>query len=142
MMPPFITGKNGNVVATRDMVWYGIWCYALRFLIPLVSLVAAHALAIREISVNCSDGPDCAAQVSAVTDVNMTFLTGHILLVSLSFVSRTDHLWRLKPGRSWPILLAGSALLAAQALYLLLSLAVRGASVPTLTWIIYRGATG
>ena len=131
------TEKNGNVVATRDMVWYGTWCYALRFLIPMVSLLAAHSLALEEITARC-EGQDCRGQVSAVTDVNMTFLTAHILLVSLSFVSRTDHLWNLKPRRSWPLLVAGSALMAAQLLYLLISLWVAGGAVPALMWIIYR----
>jgi hypothetical protein len=71
----------------------------------------------------------------------MTALTAHILLVSLSFVSRTDHLWNLKPRKSWPILVAGSAILGAQALFLLVSLAVSEVSVPALAWIIYVSAT-
>ena len=132
------------MVATWDMVWYGIWCYALRFLIPMVCLVVAHSLALHQIAASCHTPADpfaCRRQVGAVSDVNMTFLTGHLLLVSLSFVSRTDHLWNLKPRRSWPILVAGSAILAAQVLYLLLSLAMSGATVPALAWITYSSAT-
>jgi hypothetical protein len=129
------------------MVWYGIWCYALRFLIPLVSLLVAHSLALQQIRAMCVEegsgggAAACRAHLSALTRLNMTALTAHILLVSLSFVSRTDHLWNLKPRKSWPILVAGSAILGAQALFLLVSLAVSEVSVPALAWIIYVSAT-
>jgi hypothetical protein len=125
------------------MVWYGIWCYALRFLIPLAALLAAHSLALQELALTCAQNAEerhsCLGLLAIVTDINMTFVTAHILLVSLSFVSRTDHLWNLKPRRSWPLLVAGTAILAVQALYLLIRLLVNGdAPVPPVVWIIYR----
>lgn len=72
-------------------------------------------------------------------DVNLTFISILLVLISLSFVSRTDQIWRLKPRRSWQILAAGAVIAAVQCLYLGLRLALvaGGGCISPLTWMFY-----
>ena len=73
-----------------------------------------------------------------LSDVNTTFITVHLLLISCSFVSRTDQIWKLKPRKSWQIILTGTVILTAQVVHMIVRLVTSGAKYISLfTWILY-----
>eukprot|EP00088_Acartia_fossae_P036602 TRINITY_DN3780_c0_g1_i10.p1 TRINITY_DN3780_c0_g1~~TRINITY_DN3780_c0_g1_i10.p1 ORF type:complete len:1258 (-),score=324.01 TRINITY_DN3780_c0_g1_i10:602-4375(-) len=136
------TGKNNELKISREILCYSIWCYSGRFVIPLLSALTAHMITVSNILPTCSStaaaSSHCSIAFSVLQDVNCTFITLLIILISLTFVSRTDQIWKLKPRKSWHILCAGLAITLAQFVYLMMKLAVYGAAhISVLTWILY-----
>jgi len=130
------TGKNGEISLTREILWYAVWCYASRFITPLLFTLAAHFASIFHILKVCRD--DCQRGLSLLEDVNTTFISVLLILISLSFVSRTDQIWRLKPRKSWQIIAAGLGIATIQLTYLIIQLVLHGSKyISVLTWILY-----
>jgi len=135
------TGKNSELKISRDIVWYSIWCYCGRFVIPLLGALTAHIVSVFNMLGTCSSSGlpgQCDGGLSVLQDINFTFTTILILLVSFTFVSRTDQIWKLKPRRSWHILCASLCIMLAQVIYLTIKLVTYGSSgISVLTWIVY-----
>jgi len=130
------TGKNADVKLRKAPLWYSVWNYAFRFLVPLLAVLTSHLISVFHILQSCDN--DCEHGFSVLQDVNTTFISIFILLVCISFVSRTDQIWKLKPQKSYQIIAIGLTIVFLQTVYLSCSLAMNGAStVSVFTWVLY-----
>ena len=81
---------------------------------------------------------ECTVGLFVLQDVNSTFITFYLILISLTFVSRTDQLWKLKPRKSWQILVTGLCISVLQIIYLTVNLVLYGAKyISVFTWSLY-----
>jgi len=138
------TGKNSPIMFTRATLCHTLWCYGLRFLPALVSTSLAHLLSILHLQTLCTDQVDCsnflATKLSFLTDTNMTFVTISVVLASLSYVSRTDHMWQYKPRRSWHILITSLVVVVVQLLYFTIRLMPDHVdTLPVWAWMVHLG---
>jgi len=138
------TGKNSPIRVNRATLCHTIWCYGLRFLPALVSTTLAHLLSILHLQAQCTDQANCSTllttKLSFLTDINMTFITVSIVLASLSYVSRTDHLWQYKPRRSWHILTTSLIVVLVQLLYFTTRIVPDHLdTVPVWAWVVHLG---
>ena len=150
------TGKNRNIFFNKDTVWHSVWCYGLRFIIPLLAVSLSHLLSILSLKHHqisdedpdedddicpdpdqlCYDG--VKESLSIISDLNMTFITIYLTLTAVSFVSRTDHIWRYKPKRSWHIFAVSFLILSMQVIYFIVVSHNSGIhSVPFWSWLIH-----
>ena len=121
------TGKNNNILINKKIFLRSLWCYGLRFIMAFLAITISHLLSIMSLTPqdksqksSCGDKMcfnDIELQLSFINDTNMTFLTFYILLTSISFVSRTDHIWRYKFKRSWHIGLVSLFIATVQIIY-------------------------
>ena len=116
------TGKNIPMVFSSSSLWYCLWCYALRFVLAYLALLLSHLLSVLHLGAGCDDEDQycydhISQDLSLVTDTNMTATTLYLLGISLSFLSRTDHLCQLKLRRSSHILITALVIVLLQAVY-------------------------
>ena len=45
-LPGHILGKNVDARLTKDNLWYSIWNYGFRFLVPLTSILTSHLVSV------------------------------------------------------------------------------------------------
>ena len=116
------TGKNIPMVFSSSSLWYCLWCYALRFVLAYLALLLSHLLSVLHLGAGCDDQDQhcydhISQDLSLVTDTNMTATTLYLLGISLSFLSRTDHLCQLKLRRSSHILITALVIVLLQTVY-------------------------
>merc|ERR1719341_144064 len=109
------TGKNADVKLRKAPLWYSVWNYAFRFLVPLLAVLTSHLISVFHILQSCDN--DCERGFSVLQDVNTTFISIFILLVCISFVSRTDQIWKLKPQKSYQIIAIGLTIVFSKSVY-------------------------
>ena len=122
-----------------------MWCYGLRFLPALVSTTTAHLLTILHLQTLCTDQANCSSfltnKLSFLTDANMTFVTISLVITSLSYVSRTDHLWQYKVWRSWHIMAASLVVVLVQLFYFLARMIpMHLHTLPLWAWVMHLGS--
>ena len=109
------TGKRDTAVrASRALMYHALWCYGLRFLPALLTSVVLHLLAV-VLELSGAEHPN----LSLLSDTAMAGLALNLAIISTSFLSRTEQVWRYRPSRVWPALAAGLVSSLAQCGYLL-----------------------
>lgn len=140
------TGKNNNILINKKIFIQSFWCYGLRFIMAFVSITFSHLLSILNlrqiVKSSCGDKVcfnDAEHHLSFISDTNMSFLTLYILLTTISFMSRTDHIWRYKIKRSWHIGVVSIIVASLQTIYYALQIwnnTILLETVPLWSWVI------
>ena len=139
------TGKNSPIMCSRATLCHTLWCYGLRFLPALVSTTTAHLLSVLHLQTLCIDQVNCSVflkdKLSFLIDTNMTFVTFSVVLASLSYVSRTDHLWQYKLWRSWHIMVTSLVVVMVQVFYFMVRMVPDNLdTLPVWAWVIHLGS--
>eukprot|EP00090_Calanus_glacialis_P019255 TRINITY_DN29614_c0_g1_i1.p1 TRINITY_DN29614_c0_g1~~TRINITY_DN29614_c0_g1_i1.p1 ORF type:complete len:772 (+),score=223.53 TRINITY_DN29614_c0_g1_i1:108-2318(+) len=139
------TGKNSPIMCSRATLCHTLWCYGLRFLPALVSTTTAHLLSVLHLQTLCIDQVNCSVflkdKLSFLIDTNMTFVTFSVVLASLSYVSRTDHLWQYKLWRSWHIMVTSLVVVMVQVFYFMVRMFPDNLdTLPVWAWVIHLGS--
>jgi len=71
----------------------------------------------------------------------MTFVTISVILTSLSYVSRTDHIWQYKFLRSWHTMVTSLVVVVVQMIYFIVQLVPTHLhTLPVWAWVIHLGS--
>lgn len=143
------TGKN-NILLNFDLLKYSLWCYGSRFLPTIVILVICHLLTSVSLIQTCPFShvnqtepivltkPPILMPLNHIDDLvycsddeittdmvlpqlfNFAFTFLYMVVISLSFVSRTHQIWQKHPGQNPAWLVITSLLSIFMAIYVAL----------------------